>query len=94
MESIHLCCSKHIVEYFPLKVNKITENFQKGEGFLIFDNIKELCDKKKISISQLEELSGLSDGAIYKWKKSVPKADSLQKVAKVLKVKIEKLLKE
>lgn len=62
--------------------------------FLLFDNIKEICDRKKISISQLEELAELSDGAIYKWKKSMPKADSLQRVAAVLKVKIEKLLEE
>ena len=61
---------------------------------MVFENIKEICDKKKISISQLEELAGLSDGAIYKWKKSIPKADSLQRVAAVLKVKIEKLLEE
>lgn len=61
---------------------------------MVFENIKEICDKKKISISQLEELAGLSDGAIYKWKKSIPKADSLQRVATVLKVKIEKLLEE
>ena len=93
MESIHLCCGKHIVEYFLIKVNKFLKIFRK-EKFVIFKNIKKICEKKKISISQLEELAGLSKGSIYKWNTSIPKVDSLQKVANILKVKIEKLLEE
>lgn len=88
-----MCCGKHIVEYFLIKVNKFLKIFGKEE-IVIFENIKKICEKKKISISQLEELAGLSNGAIYKWNTSVPKVDSLQKVAIILKVKIEKLLEE
>lgn len=88
-----MCCGKHIVEYFLIKVNKFLKIFRKEE-IVIFENIKKICKKKKISISQLEKLAGLSNGSIYKWNTSVPKVDSLQKVAIILKVKIEKLLEE
>lgn len=61
---------------------------------MVYENVKALCDKKGISITQLEKDAGLSNGSIGKWRNCVPKADSLQAVAKVLKVKMEKLLHE
>lgn len=61
---------------------------------MVYENVKALCDKKGISITQLEKDAGLSNGSIGKWRNCVPKADSLQAVAKVLKVKMEKLLQE
>ncbi len=61
---------------------------------MIYDNVKRICNEKGISISQLEKDAGLSAGSIAKWKSCIPKADSLQAVAKVLKVKMEKLLME
>ena len=61
---------------------------------MVFENVKELCEKKGISITQLEKEAKLSPGSINKWKKSSPTAKSIQAVAKVLKVKIETLLKE
>lgn len=59
---------------------------------MIFENVKALCDKKGISISQLEKEAGLGNGTIGGWRTSAPRVDSLQAVAKVLKVKVEKLL--
>lgn len=61
---------------------------------MIYENVKHLCDEKGISISQLEKEAGLGNGTIGGWKTSVPRIDSVQSVAKVLKVKMEKLLKE
>lgn len=61
---------------------------------MVFENVKTICDKKGISITQLEKEAGLSTGSINKWKTSNPTSKSLQAVAKVLKVKMEKLLKE
>lgn len=61
---------------------------------MVFENVKTICDKKRISIAQLEKKAGLSPGSINKWKTSSPTAKSLQAVAKVLKVKMEKLLQE
>lgn len=59
---------------------------------MIYDNIKKLCQEIDISISQLEKEAGLGNGTISGWKKSMPRIDSLQAVAAVLNVKVEKLL--
>ena len=73
---------------------KILKVFHVGGDLLIFENVKALCDKKGISITQLEKEAELSPGAVNKWKTHSPTVTSLQKVAKVLKVKMEKLLQE
>lgn len=59
---------------------------------LLYENVKALADKRGISIGELERTAGLSNGAISKWKKSNPTVDNLKAVAKVLKVKVDKLL--
>ena len=59
---------------------------------MIFENVKKICDRKGITISQLEKEAGLGNGTIGGWKTSSPRVDSLQAVARVLKVKIEKLM--
>ena len=61
---------------------------------MVFENVKRICDEKGITISQLEKEAGLGNGTIGGWKNSSPRVDSLQAVARVLKVKVEKLLKE
>lgn len=59
---------------------------------MIFENIQEICNKKGISIAELEREAGLKNGAIGKWKTSSPTIKSLQAVAKVLKVSISRLI--
>ena len=59
---------------------------------MIYDKIKALCKKKNISVSSVEKKAGLSNGAISKWNTVSPTIDNLQAVAKVLKVKVDKLL--
>lgn len=66
----------------------------KGSDWLIYRNVKKICEEKGISISQLEKESGLGNGTIGGWRTSAPRLDSLQAVAKVLKVKVDKLLRE
>lgn len=61
---------------------------------MIHKNIKRICEERGMSICQLERDSGLSNGAITKWKTAKPTIDNLQAVAKVLQVPIEELLKE
>lgn len=61
---------------------------------MIFDNVKELANKKGMSIGELERAAGLSNGAIFKWKVSIPKIDSVKSVADVLNVKVDNLLEE
>jgi transcriptional regulator with XRE-family HTH domain len=64
---------------------------KKGEN-MIYKKIKELAQKKKISISELERRAGLSNGSISKWNNVSPNINNLKAVADVLKVKVDKLL--
>ena len=47
----------------------------------VFDRIKNLCELKGISISQLEERIEISSGAAYKWKTSSPSQKMFQKLS-------------
>lgn len=89
----------YIVEYIQRKVNRYVENQRLlkefyGGGNLIFNNLLEIAQSKNLSISKLERLAGLSKGTISKWKTASPTIDNLQAVAKVLEVKVDKLLEE
>lgn len=61
---------------------------------MIYENVKELCDKRGISIAMLEKKANLSNGTIGKWREAIPSVDSVKRVADVLKVKVDTLLKE
>ncbi len=67
---------------------------QKGGEAVIYNNIKELADKRGYSIRELERLSGLKNGAIGKWRKVSPRVNNLQNVADILGVTVNRLLKE
>lgn len=87
-----------------VKVDTHSEQYRTGKHSMAFKsevaekglygNVLRLCYKKNMTIQQLEKEAGLSNGSIGKWKKSSPNIYSLMAVAKVLNVKIEKLLKE
>ena len=59
---------------------------------MVYEKIKELCNKKGISICALEKTAGLGNGTIHSWRTCSPTIDKLQTVAKVLGVKVSKLL--
>ena len=61
---------------------------------MIFNNIKELCKKRKITIVELEQKERITRGTIFKWKTSSPTVSNLKIVADILKVKVDALLKE
>ena len=60
---------------------------------MIYDNVRAICDKKKLSFNDLEELAGIGHGTIGKWKFTSPRVETVQKVADALKVPITALLK-
>ena len=49
---------------------------------MLYNNIKNVCKIKGISISSVEKMANLSNGTICKWNKSSPTVDNLQAVAK------------
>ena len=59
---------------------------------LVFNNIKSLAKKQGKSIKTVALDIGLSENAIYGWKKTKPKADDLAKVADYFHVSIDYLL--
>lgn len=59
---------------------------------MLYDKIKEICKEKGLSVASVEKEAGLSNGVISKWNKSSPTIENLQAVAKVLKVKVDKLI--
>ncbi|GAB6170969.1 hypothetical protein JCM15765_04470 [Paradesulfitobacterium aromaticivorans] len=58
----------------------------------LMGNIKTLCKQHKTSIPKLERATGIGRGSIYKWEKSSPTIERLQKVAEYFNVSIEFLL--
>ena len=60
---------------------------------MIYENVKELCDKKNISIRSLETKAGIGNGTIGRWKKSKPNLETLQKVADELGVTTSRLIR-
>ena len=59
---------------------------------MIYDKIKEICKAQGISVAAVEKGAGLGNGTISKWNEVSPTVDNLKAVARVLKVKVDKLL--
>lgn len=58
----------------------------------LLKNIQHLCEEIGISVPKLEQALGFGKGSIYKWSKSSPTIDKLEKVANYLKVSVDYLL--
>lgn len=59
---------------------------------VLYDNVKQACREKGVSVSALEKAVGFSNGCISKWNESEPGIHKVQKVAHYLGVAIEDLL--
>lgn len=60
---------------------------------MIYENIKELCEKKNISIAALEKKAGMGNGTVAKWKRYDPNVANLTKVADALGVSVSRLIR-
>lgn len=56
---------------------------------MIYDNIRTICEKKNISIKQVERELGFSNSSICKWNECEPSVWKVQKVADYLGVTME-----
>lgn len=59
---------------------------------MLYDNIKKICEKKGITIMQLEQTLEFPRSYICKWNNNEPGIRKVQKVADYLGVAIEDLL--
>ena len=58
----------------------------------VFDRVKELCELKGISVSQMEKEIGISQGAAYKWKVSSPSQKMFEKLSNFFNVSVDYLI--
>ena len=82
--------------YFPF-VNLITEYFPISgvkmiDSNIIYNNIKELCKKQGITITQFERILNFGEGSISKWRSSYPSIYRVFYVAKYFNVSIDYLV--
>lgn len=85
----------HILLEYILVVNYYFRKFSCeffGGVMELKDRVKQLADRKKISLPQLEQELGFGNGTIVKWDKSIPKADKLKKVADYFNVSMNYLM--
>lgn len=61
---------------------------------MIFEKIKQLADAKDMSIRSIEAEAGLANGTIAKWRECEPGAQNLNRVAQVLNVTLDELVRE
>lgn len=59
---------------------------------MYYNNIKQLCDDKGMSIRTLEMKAGIGNGIIGKWRKSDPSMANLKKVAEALNVPVSVII--
>ena len=58
----------------------------------VFERIKDLADKHRISLNDLEDKLGISRNSLYGIKKANPKSDRLQQIADYFNVSTDYLL--
>lgn len=61
---------------------------------MIYENISAICKERGISIAKLERSAGLGNATIQGWKSGGPRASTLKRVADVLGVTVDELMKE
>lgn len=61
---------------------------------MLYSNIKSLCDKQNISISQLERRLEFPRSSICKWDENGPSVWRVHRVAKLLGVTVDSLLND
>lgn len=59
---------------------------------VLVETLKNLCDKRGISIQKLERELKFGHNTIYKWVQSSPSIDKVQKIAEYFNVTIDYLI--
>lgn len=60
----------------------------------MLEKIKELCQQRGITLTQLEQECGLSNKALYRWDEQTPSVDRVKRVADRLGVTVDYLLSD
>lgn len=86
-----------IADYFGVTIDSILGRttkpaIQDNSGLTIYDRIKAIANSDGISIRELENRTGFSNGTINKWRISSPSINNVQKIADYFKVSIDFLI--
>lgn len=68
---------------------KLEKTLKKGGIILILSKVEDLCKERGITISRLEKECGIGNATIKRWDESIPRSDTLKKVADYFGVSIE-----
>ncbi len=60
----------------------------------MLENIKSICKEKGISLRQLEQDAGIAPNTITRWNENKPSYDKVKRVADVLGVTMDELVRE
>ena len=61
---------------------------------MLLTNIRLLCKEKGISVSKLEQATGISNGTIGRWGESSPTVENVRKVAEFFDTTVDALIHE
>ena len=75
-----------------LLTGKSDANSHLSFDLTLVDRIRELANRRNMSLPQLETTLGFGNGTISRWKKSSPSADKLKAVADYFNVSVDFLL--
>ncbi len=80
-----------IVEYHSTKRNCFINFIERSYG-MIYDTIKDIASKQKVSIRKMEKDLGFSNGTMNRWNEFEPKIGQIVQVAEYLRVPVEQLI--
>jgi transcriptional regulator with XRE-family HTH domain len=63
-----------------------------GAEMTVYDRIKELAEKRKMTVSEVENALGMGTNSLYAWRKKIPNGASLEKAADYFGVTVDYLL--
>ena len=63
---------------------------------MVYENIKRMCEKRKIRFHALEKACGIANGTIRKWagKNAAPRINTVKAIADYFSVSVDSLLQE
>lgn len=56
------------------------------------ENIKEMCRKKNITVTDVEKKAGIADNSVYKWAEHSPSVATIKKIADALETTVDELM--
>lgn len=83
---------KRFITYGLILITFCLLSYLEMETLGLVEKVESLCNEQKISIAALERMTGLSNGAVRRWRNSTPNTESVRIVADYFGVSVDWLL--